>query len=148
MKVGSEQKPQPVVVHEKKETHIHKPFPDSRNLTAEECAVETLRINNEHEEKMAELEYRKWLEEECRKERREREEESRKERERKREKEDKFFKRMLIGGCIAGTIGLGCYGYYIYTNTRNSTGRRLVFQPQKTPMTISAEPISTEGTVK
>jgi cation transport ATPase len=131
-------------VHEKKETHVHKPYPDSRNLTEEECKVETLRIQAAHEEAMAEIEYRRWLEDENRKERREREEQLRKERERKAEENKKSNKKLAIfaGAFCAGLLGLTAYG--IYTDSRRPSTRRLAFLPAQNVTT----PISTEGSVE
>ena len=144
VKVGAEQPQKPYVIHEKKETHIHKPFPEGRELSKQECEVETLRLQLDAEDKKAEREYRMWLEEENRKERKEREEYARRERERKRQEDKKFAKRMFIGMGIAGAIGLGIAGYDYYTSTLRSAGRRLVIpaQTQVTP------PIKTEGSVE
>ena len=142
VKVGEQGTPKPVVVHEKKETHIHKPYPDSRNLTKEECEVETLRIKLEAEDKKAEREYRMWLEEKYREERREREENARKERDRRREEDKKFARRVFICAGIAGAIGVGCYAYSCYTSSRRSASCGLVLPASK------AATIEADGAVK
>lgn len=144
VKVGSEQQQKPVIVHEKKETHIHKPFPEGRSLTTEECEVEKMRIQTEVEDKKAEREYRMWLEEQNRKERKEREEYVRRERERRRQEDKKFVKRLGIAAGICTAIGVGLYAYNCYTGSRNFAGSRLAIPaPQPVNTTIDAE-----GTVK
>lgn len=127
VKVGGEntEAKKPVILKEKHETHIHKPFPDGRALTAEECAIEKLRIEKEYEEKQAEREYRIWLEEENRKERREREAREREEAERRRAEDRKFYKRLGIITGILGAAGLGYAGYCRYTDSRNAAGGRM-----------------------
>ena len=143
VKVGSEESRKPVVVHEKKETHIHKPFPDSRNLTTEECEVEKMRIQLEFDDKQAEREFRMKQEEEARKERREREEYARRERERKREEDKKFGRRLGIGAAIAGAAFLGLTAYGIYSDSRRTGSTRLALPKPEVNLTIGAE-----GTVK
>ena len=139
VKVGEQGNQKPYIVHEKKETHIHKPFPDSRELSEKECEVETLRLKLDAEAKMAELDFRRWQAEEDRKERREREENAKKERDRKRAEDKKFMRRMLIGTGIAGAIGLGLVGYSMYADSRRSSSRRLAVPAPQTTLTIEAE---------
>ena len=145
VKVGDQGERKPVVVHEKKETHIHKPFPDSRSLTTEECEVEKLRIEKEALAKQAELDYRKWHAEFEQAERKEREAYARKERERKHEEDKKFFRRFLIGAGIIGAASVVYIGYDIYTSSRNSSSRRLGIPAPQSSLSASIE---AEGTVK
>lgn len=131
---GSAQKP--VVLKEKKETHIHKPYPDARNLTTEECEVEKMRIQCENDYKMRELEYRRWQEEELRKERKEKEEYERKQREEREIRRRKSERRGFIAAGVLGAIGLGCLGYSIYTDYRSARGSGLALPAPKSELTI------------
>ena len=146
VKVGNPDQtaPKPVVVHEKKETHIHKPFPEGRQLTTEECEVEKLRIQLEYEAKKDNLAYLAKMDEERNKARREREAEERKERERRREENKKSNRKLLIfgGAVLAGLVGVTAYG--IYTDSRRSCGSRLALQQPSTQ--VNAIPV--EGSVK
>lgn len=150
VKVGNEQSQKPVIVHEKKETHIHKPFPDTRELNERECDVEKLRLQLEYDAKskesdykMKELEFRMHQEEVAREERREKEEYARRERERKREEDKKYFRRFLIGAGIIGTVGLGAAAYYIYTDSRKPSSHRVALPA---PETCNGQ--AAEGSVK
>ena len=140
VKVGSEQANKPVVVHEKKETHIHKPFPEGRELSERECEVEKMRLQLEADDKKEERELIRWREEEYRRERKEREERDRKERERRREDENRFNRRFAIGACVVGAVAVGCLAYSFYSDFRNPSGGRLAVPAQKA--------IEAEGTVK
>lgn len=115
----------PLVLHEKKETHIHKPFPEGRALSDQECEIEKLRLENEHELKMKELNFRIAQEEYAREDRREREARERKDKEARRERERKFNRRLGIGLAAVGVVGLGCIGWDLYTNSRRNTGNKL-----------------------
>lgn len=131
VKVG-EQTPasKPTIIKEKSETHVHKVFPDQRELSERECAVRELELKNEHEFKMKELEFRMIQEEQNRKERREREEYDRKERERRREREKRFSRNMCIGLGVAGAVALGCAALDLYTNSGHFKSGRLALPKQ------------------
>ena len=109
VKVGNpEENRKPVILKEKTETHIHKVFPDNRELNEKECEIE----------------------------RREREEYARKERERRRESDKKFFRRMGIGIGIGATALVGFAVYDYYTHSRNSQRYKLSSgQPGGEPVT-------------
>lgn len=135
VKVGDtnpQQKPQ--VVHEKKETHIHKAFPDQRELTERECQVKELELRNEHEYRMQELKFRMLIDEQDRRDRKEREE-------RRRAQERRFARNMGIGFTVAGIVAVGCIAADFYTNT---------WLPKHGGMALPAQQveISGEGTVK
>lgn len=119
VKVGNpEENRKPMILKEKNETHIHKTFPDDRALSEAECEIEKIRLTNDHELKMKELEFRIAQETAAREDRKEREEYARKERERRQEQDKKFFRRLgWIAGGVA-VVGLGCAAYDIYTSSR------------------------------
>ncbi len=119
----------PTVIHEKKETHVHKTYPDQRALTEAECAVETLRIKNEHELRMREMDFRVMVEEYSRKDRKEREEYERKERERRRERERRFTRYACIGLGVAGAAAIGYAAYDFCTHSGLFKNRGLALQP-------------------
>ena len=120
VKVGDTDGRKPVVLKEKTETHIHKVFPDNRELNEKECEIEKIRLANEHELQMRELDYRIRTEEEYRKERREREEYARRERERRQASERRFWRVVGIGAGCAAVAGLGYAAYTLYTDSRRS----------------------------
>ena len=138
----------PIVLHEKKETHIHKPFPEGRALSDQECEIEKLRLENEHELKMKELNFRIQQEDYARIERKEREDRERKEREARRERERKFNRRLGIGFAAIGVVGLGAIGWDLYTNSRRNAGGRMALREPagNGAGTISLTP--DEGSVK
>ena len=146
VKVGETDQKRPMILKEKKETHIHKVFPDNRELNERECEIEKIRLTNEHELKMKELEFRIEQEQALRAERREREEYARREYERKREKEEKFNHRMGIGlGCL-GLAGFGYAAYTLYTDSRRAKGHRVALgKPGSAQVNASVE---VEGTVE
>jgi len=135
VKVGETggQAQKPVIIKEKSETHVHKTFPDNRELNERECEVEILRLKQEHELKMKELDFRmnieehnRMLEEQNRKERKEREERDRKEREERRQRERKTTRRILIGcGVFMGATTIAALGYDWYSRTRGIGAPRL-----------------------
>ena len=118
----------PLILKEKSETHIHKVFPDNRELNERECEIEKIRLNNEHELKMRELDFRIEQENALREERREKEEYARKEREKKQEAERKLRRRVLIGAGAVALAGLGFTAYDIYTGARRSKINRVSLQ--------------------
>ena len=128
-----------MVVHEKKETHIHKPFPDGRELSARECEVEMKRIELEYQAKKDNIEYLAQQEELRRKERREADELARKERERRREENRKANRRLLIfgGAVVAGLLGISAY--CVYTDSRTPRTYGLPVPEQKKVNAIEAE---------
>ena len=126
VKVGEQNPSQkPMVIKEKSETHVHKVFPDNRELNEKECAVRELELKNEHEYKMAELHFRMDMEEKARKERKEREERAEKDRERRRERDRKFTRNLCIGLGAMCVLAAGAAIYDSYTSSRTSGGRRL-----------------------
>lgn len=106
---------------------IIKPFPEGRELSERECAVEKLRLEQDHELKMKELEFRIAQEENARKERKEKEEYERKERERRREEAKRANRRFAIGAGVVGAISLGLIGWSMCMSSRSagSAGRAL-----------------------
>lgn len=131
VKVG-EQNPavKPTIIKEKSETHVHKVFPDQRELSERECQVRELELRNEHELKMAELNFRIRQEEQNRNDRREREEHDRKERERRREKERRYSRNICIGMGVLGLAAVGCYAFDLYTNSRGVKNHRAALPEQ------------------
>lgn len=145
VKVGDQgESKKPVILKEKHETHIHKPFPDGRTLTVEECAIERLRIEKEYEEKQAEREYRIWLEEEARKERKEKEARERAEAEKREAYRKKFRRRFGIFAGILGVAGMGYAGYRIHTGAWNPAGWGLAVQQKPEAVKLTDQ----EGTVE
>ena len=126
VKVGEQgSNPKPTIIKEKSETHVHKVFPDNRELNEKECALREFEVKMEYELKMKELLFQMEKEAEDRKDRREKEEYERKERERRRERDRKTSRR--LGWCAAGlgVVALGCFAYDFYTNSRSSANRRM-----------------------
>lgn len=149
VKVGQDQPNKPVIVHEKKETHVHKPFPEGRELSERECEVEKLRLQLEYDAKKDDLTYRVQMEETRRKERREADEYARKERERRHEENRKATRKLWIAAGIgfAGLVGLAAYN--IYTSSRIPGGSGFsVCQPKKMTTLPEASTIPAEGIVK
>ena len=145
VKVG-EQAPasKPTIIKEKSETHVHKVFPDNRELSEKECAVRELELKQDHEYKMEELKFRIAMEEEYRKERREREEYERKERERRREKDRKAARNACIFLGAVGVAAAGFIAYDFYSNSRGAQGRRMALCKQKVDITLAPN----EGSVE
>lgn len=145
VKVG-EQAPasKPTIIKEKSETHVHKVFPDNRELNDRECAVRELELKQDHEYKMKELEYRMMLEEQNRKERKEREEYDRKERERRREKDRKFARNSCIFMGTVGAVALGFAAYDLYTSSRGAQNRKLALGEPKVEIKLNPD----EGSVE
>lgn len=127
VKVG-EQTPtsKPTIIKEKSETHVHKVFPDQRELSERECQVRELELRNEHELKMAELKFRVQQDEY----RREREEHERKERERRRERQQRHSRNFCIGMGVLGLAAVGCYAFDLYSNSRGLKSRRVALPQQ------------------
>lgn len=143
VKVGEQNPAQkPTIIKEKSETHVHKVFPDQRELSERECNVRELELRNEHEYKMEELHWRMQMEAENRKERKERDERDRKEREERRQRDRKFARNLGIGLGAVGvvTVGLAIYDYY--TNSRNP---KIGGGTAREPQAVNAIPA--EGTV-
>ena len=113
VKVGGDEKQKP-------ETHIHKIYPDNRELSHEECELERMRIQLEYEEKdkqrkhillVREMDYKERMEREAR------EKDEREKLEKKLAKKRRLY--YLIGGGI-GVAVLGLAAYGIYTDNRDS----------------------------
>jgi hypothetical protein len=141
VKVGNPDQPKekPVVVHEKKETHIHKPYPDGRSLTKEECEVEKLRIQVAQQNLREEREYNLEIEERARKERKEKLEYERLEADRRREERKRQNRRARIVGYTLCGAGLVAAGYLLYSDYRDSRAARLsVPAPQNGTVKIEA----------
>lgn len=137
----AEKAPQPVVIREKPETHIHKRFPDNRALTKEECALEEVRVKLEFEESERERNFQREMDEKNRKERKEREEYERAERIRK---EAERKRQRKIHSAIAGGIGLGLVGFALYSWARDERSRRF----SQSPALPAASEVKVEGTVE
>ena len=129
-------KEEPVVIHEKPETHIHKEFPDERALTADECDLALKKAQMENDLKVREMEYRRQKEEMDRRDRLFREEQERKDREESRIRNDKKNKIRGIVGVVLGALGLAGLGYAIYADSRDQ--RNIQLAPPQVP-SISAE---------
>ena len=152
VKVGNPdgQKDKPVILHEKKETHVHKAYPDGRALSKDECEVEKLRIQTAHENMKEEREYNREMESYRREERREREEYERAEKERAREERKR---RERKGTIICTTLGLAALAagvYCVYTDYRNTRNPKLPVSTPEVTVNIpnKSKPIKAEGTVK
>ena len=145
VKVGDPNGQKPAVIREKNETHVHKVFPDNRELSERECEVEKLRLQNEHDIKVRELEYRIKLEDEARRERKERTEYERREAERRRNDAKKFNRRLAIGLGAAGTVCLGLAAWDIYSGIRNPSRRGMALHSDA-EVKIALNP--DEGSVK
>lgn len=145
VKVGEavSQPAKPYVLKEKHETHIHKAFPEGRELSERECEVEKLRLEYEQEFRLKELNHRIEQETIERNERREREEYARKELERRREENRRFSRNATIVAGIFGTALLGGLGYSIYRDSRNDRISRYSL-----PKPAGAVTLNGEGTVK
>lgn len=146
VKVGnSDEAKKPVILKEKTETHIHKVFPDNRELNEKECEIEKIRLENEHELKMKELEFRIQQEEENRRERREREEYARREREKRQESDKKFFRRMGIGLGVGAVVLAGIAAYDIYTDPRRAEHNKISLRISKGSVN---QPVQADGKVE
>lgn len=141
VKVG-ETTPQqkPTIIKEKSETHVHKVFPDQRELSERECAVRELELKFDHELKMREQALREEIEMQNLKDRREREEYERKERERRRERDRKSTRNFCIFLGAMGVAAMGFAAYDFYTGSRNAPRIKLALR--------SDNPVETEGTVE
>ena len=112
----------PPVVKKKKETHIHREFPEDRAMTDAECSLALEKAKMEHELKVKEMEYRKAKEEQDRKDRLEREARMREERERhekerkeQEERENKFLGKVfkwLCGSAVCASVIGGAVELY------------------------------------
>ena len=137
---------QPKIVKEKSETHIHKHFPDNRELSEKECELEKYRLELEYKDKQAERDYRMIIENNRRREQKERDEYAHKQEELRRERQAKSSKtRKIIGGILFG-LGVGLAGYSVYSDIRSnrSAGLALPTQEKAAPKKL----IKAEGTVK
>lgn len=123
------EKKEPVIIHEKPETHIHKEFPDERALTDAECDLALKKAQMEYELKLKQMEHDNYIFEEDRVDRIKREALDRKEREEKRIRNEKKAKVRTIVGGIFAALGIGAIGYAMYTDYRD----------HKQPSVISAE---------
>lgn len=139
VKVGdTDSKQKPYVLQEKKETHVHKSYPDGRALSKDECEVEKMRIQVAHENAKEEREYNLLMEENRRKERKEREDYERRVAERRREDQKKSDRRFRILGYTLIGIGLVGAGYCIYSDIRAARAAGLPAPQSK--MTVTIEP--------
>lgn len=144
VKVGDpDRKDKPVVVHEKKETHVHRTYPEGRNLTKDECEVEKIRIAASQENAREERAYNLEMEERARKERRERLEYERQQDDRRREERKKSRRNARILGYTLLGISVVGIGYCIYTDYRASRTPGLPVPEQEIK-----KPIKVAGTVK
>lgn len=118
-------KEEPVIIHEKPETHIHKEFPDERALTPDECSLSLQKAKMEHEFKLREMEYRRQKEEIERRDRLAKEEQDRKDREERRIRNEK---RNKIRGAVAAVLGVlaaAGLGYALYSDSHMPRQYRL-----------------------
>ena len=116
----------PVIIREKKETHIHKDFPETRTLSDKECELAMEKIRLENALKVQEMEYQKQREEQERRDRTAREAQARQDRivsEAKQEKRNKI--RAIITAVMVAIGGVGV-GYKIYTDNKNKTNNIVV----------------------
>lgn len=136
----SKKKEEPVVIHEKPETHIHKEFPDDRALSDKECDLALAKAKMENDYKNKELEYRQYRAEQERRDRIAKEELERKDREERRIREEKKAKIRGIIGAVLGVLGAAGLGYCIYSDARANKSNMIM------PSTNIA--INSEGTVE
>ena len=136
----SKKKEEPVVIHEKPETHIHKEFPDDRALSDKECDLALAKAKMENDYKNKELEYRQYRAEQERRDRIAKEELERKDREERRIREEKKAKIRGIIGAVLGVLGAAGLGYCIYSDARSNKSGAIM------PATNIA--INSEGTVE
>lgn len=148
VKVGNpEEAKKPVILKEKTETHIHKVFPDNRELTEKECELEKVRLQNEHDLKMKELEFKIKTEENNRLDRKEREDYARREHEKRQERERKFSRRLGIGVGIGAVALLGLAVYDICTDPRRAEHNKFSIRITK-GVNPAPAPVETEGKVE
>ena len=146
VKVGDQgNTPKPIIVKEKPETHVHKYFPDNRELSDRECDVREMELKQDHEYKMAELHFRMDMEAQARADRKEREARAEKERERRRERDRRAMRNICIGVGAVCVVAAGVAAYNLYTDSRGVGGRRL-FIPA--PAQDKVTPVPAEGEVK
>lgn len=144
VKVGEQgQTQKPVIIKEKPETHVHKVFPDNRELSERECTVRELELKQDHEYRMKELDHRIYQEELARKERKEREERYEKDRERRRERDRKTARKVGIVVGAACVVAAGVTAYCFYTDTWLPSHRRVAI-----PASEAVTPTPVEGSVK
>ena len=144
VKVGEQgNSPKPIILKEKPETHVHKYFPDNRELSDRECEVRAMELKQEHEYKMRELEHQIMLDEQARLDRKEREERAEKDRERRRERDRRITRNVCIGLGAACVVAAGVAAYSLYTDPRSTGGRRLFI-----PAPAKVTPVPVEGEVK
>jgi hypothetical protein len=145
VKVGDGGNNPPKVIKEKSETHIHKHYPDGREMSKDECDLERYRLDLEYRDKEAERQFRLLMEEHRRADQKERDDYARKmEEERKAEQKKTRRRNVIIGGILAG-LGVGLTGYSVYTDFRNSQRDRLALPTQKA---APKKLIKGEGSVK
>ena len=132
--------PKPLVLKEKSETHVHKYFPENRELSERECQVRELELKNEHEYKMRQLDDTIRAGEEYRKDRKEKEELERKEREEARRRGRRNA--AIFMGAL-GVAAVGGVAYYLYTSSRNPANQRVAIPSAETVTMVPGE-----GTVK
>lgn len=97
-------------LREKKETHIHKVFPDGRELSERECEVEKLRLKQESDLRNRELDFNFMVEEHARADRKEREAYERKERKEREERNRRRNRNLAIG--VGAAVVFGAATYY------------------------------------
>ncbi len=131
----------PMIIEKKPETHVHKVFPESRELNERECSVREMELKNEHEYKMRELDWRIRMEEENRRERKAREEYERQ----RREKDRKTARNIGICMVGAGVVAAGVAAYYLYSDPRGTARRRVALSA---PQSVTPAPVPAEGTVE
>lgn len=115
-------KDEPVVIHEKPETHIHKDFPDNRALTDKECELALQKAKMENELKTRQMELNSYREEIERKDRLAREAQERKDAEERRIRNEKKGKVHMIFGGIVAALGAGLIGYSIWSDSKKPAG--------------------------
>ena len=133
----------PKIIKEKTEEHIHKHYPDNREMSKDECELEKYRIEMEFKEKEADRQFRALMAKYDRDERREREEYARKQDElRKQEAKKQRRTNRIIGGVLVG-LGLGLTGYCVYTDIRANRGDGLALQAPSASLRLTSN-ISTK----
>lgn len=155
IKIGDSEKPKTVgnrcyipakVVRKQPETHIHKDFPDNRALTEAECNLALEKAKMENALKIQQMEYRKFMDEICRKDRLAKEEQERKDREERRKKNEKKAKVKAIIGGIFAVLGAGALGYAIWSDSKK--GSCNCGTPKLTITATPMNPIHAEGDVE
>ena len=136
----------PKIIREKTEQHIHKHFPENREMSKDECDLERYRLELDYKDREAERNFRLLMEQNRRNDQKERDEYAHKlDAERKAEIQKTRKRNRIIGGILVG-CGLGIAGYCLYSDFRNNQCSGLAIPAPKPPKKMT--PLKGEGSVK